>query len=124
MKSKQLRRALESLAEEGVSRLFKPLNGAAWIVGVVGPLQFDVIAHRIQSEYNLKAGFEDAPYETARWIAGGEKTEIDRFVAANSNSMAEDPDGALVFLARNAWTLGRAQEDYPAVRFAAIREQA
>ncbi len=56
MKSKQLRRALESLAEEGVSRLFKPLSGSAWIVGVVGPLQFDVIAHRIQSEYNLKGG--------------------------------------------------------------------
>jgi len=123
MKAKQLRRALESLSEEGVSRLFKPLNGSAWIVGVVGPLQFDVLAHRIQAEYNLKAGFEDAPYETARWIGGTEKGEIERFVAANSNAMAEDPDGALVFLARNAWTLGRAQEDYPRLRFAAVREQ-
>jgi peptide chain release factor 3 len=124
MKSKQLRRALESLAEEGVSRLFKPLNGSAWIVGVVGPLQFDVLAHRIASEYGLKAGFEEAPYETARWIAADDKAEYERFVAANPNAMAEDPDGAMVYLARNAWTLGRAQEDYPKVRFAAIKEQA
>jgi peptide chain release factor 3 len=123
LKSKQLRRALESLAEEGVSRLFKPLSGSAWIVGVVGPLQFDVIAHRIQSEYNLKAGFEEAPYETARWISG-ERPEVEKFAAANGGAMAEDPDGALVFLARNAWALQRAQDDFPAVRFAAVREQA
>ncbi len=124
MKAKQLRRALENLSEEGVSRLFKPLNGSAWIVGVVGPLQFDVLAHRIRSEYDLRAGFEDAPFETARWIAGGEKSEIERFVSANSQAMAEDPDGALVFLARNAWALGRAQEDFPKLTFAAVREQA
>jgi peptide chain release factor 3 len=124
MKSKQLRRALESLAEEGVSRLFKPLNGSAWIVGVVGPLQFDVLAHRIASEYSLKAGFEDAPYETARWIAADDKLELQKFVDANPNAMAEDPDGAMVFLARNAWTLTRAQDDNPLIRFAAIREQA
>ena len=123
MKSKQLRRALESLAEEGVSRLFKPTNGSAWIVGVVGALQFDVLTHRIANEYQLKAGFEDAPYETARWIASDDKAELERFIAANPNAMAEDPDGAWVYLARNAWTLGRAQEDYPRIRFAAVREQ-
>jgi len=123
MKAKQLRKALEDLAEEGVSQLFKPLNGATWIVGVVGMLQFDVIANRIESEYNLKAGFEEAPYDTARWLHGEDKVALEKFVEANGSSMAEDRDGALVFLARNAWTLSRAQQDFPQLTFSATREQ-
>jgi len=123
MKAKQLRKALEDLAEEGVSQLFKPLSGATWIVGVVGQLQFDVIANRIESEYGLKAGFEEAPFETARWIHSDDKLLIKRFAEANTSSMAEDRDGALVFLARNAWALGRAQQDFPEMVFSATREQ-
>jgi peptide chain release factor 3 len=123
MKAKQLRKALEDLAEEGASQLFKPLNGSSWIVGVVGQLQFEVIANRIESEYNLKAGFEDAPFETARWISADDKLLIRKFVEANPSAIAEDRDGALVFLARNAWTLGRAQQDFPGVSFSATREQ-
>jgi len=124
MKAKQLKKALEDLAEEGVSQLFKPVNGATWIVGVVGMLQFDVIANRIESEYNLKAGFEDAPYDTARWIHCEDKAIIKKFMDANMSSMAEDRDGASVFLARNSWTLSRAQQDFPQITFSATREQA
>ena len=123
MRAKQLRRALEDLAEEGVSQVFKPLNGATWIVGVVGQLQFDVLVARIAAEYSIKAGFEEAPYETARWVHADDQTVLKRFAEANGANMAEDRDGALVYLARNAWQLGRAQEDFPAVRFSATREQ-
>ena len=123
MKAKQLKKALEDLAEEGVSQLFKPLNGATWIVGVVGMLQFDVIANRIESEYNLKAGFEDAPFDTARWVHCEDKLILKKFMDVNMSSMAEDRDGAPVFLARNSWTLNRAQQDFPEIRFSATREQ-
>jgi peptide chain release factor 3 len=37
--------------------------------------------------------------------------------------MAEDRDGGLVYLARNSWTLNRAQQDFPEVTFSATREQ-
>ena len=70
MKSKHLKRALEQLAEEGVTRLFKPLVGGDFIIGVVGPLQLDVLAARLKSEYELGVRLEDAPYETARWVEG------------------------------------------------------
>jgi peptide chain release factor 3 len=123
LKAKQLKKALDDLAEEGVSQLFKPLNGSSWIVGVVGQLQFEVIANRIESEYNLKAGFEDAPYDTARWIGADDPLLVKKFIEANGSAMAEDRDGAPVFLARNAWTLGRAQQDFPQLRFSATREQ-
>src|SRR5690606_12266525 len=83
MRVKHLRRALEDLAEEGVSQLFKPLIGAQWIVGVVGELQFDVLASRIANEYDVKAAFEPAPFEYARWAAADDAMELKRFVEGN-----------------------------------------
>ena len=69
MKAKHLKRALESLAEEGVTQVFKPLIGAQWTVGVVGNLQLDVLKSRLHAEYGLDVDLEASPYETARWIA-------------------------------------------------------
>jgi peptide chain release factor 3 len=123
MKAKQLKKALEDLAEEGVSQVFKPTDGSTWIVGVVGPLQFDVLGTRIATEYNIKAGFEESPFVTARWVAADDAAELTRFAEANRSNMAEDRDGALVYLARNSWQLNRAQQDFPKVRFTATREQ-
>ncbi|MBF0326884.1 MAG: peptide chain release factor 3 [Alphaproteobacteria bacterium] len=123
MKAKQLKKALDDLAEEGVSQVFKPLDGSTWIVGVVGPLQFDVLTTRIAAEYNIKAGFEDGGFVTARWVFADEPAEMERFMAANKSNMAQDRDGGLVYLARNSWQLGRAGQDFPKVRFTATREQ-
>ena len=123
MKAKQLKKALEDLAEEGVSQVFKPVDGSTWIVGVVGPLQFDVLTTRIESEYNIKAGFEEAPFVTARWVACDDEAELKRFCDMNKSNMAEDRDGGLVYLARNSWQLNRAQQDHDKVRFTATREQ-
>lgn len=123
MKAKQLKKALDDLAEEGVSQVFKPVDGSTWIVGVVGPLQFDVLTTRIESEYGIKAGFEDGGFVTARWVACDDAKEMDRFALANKSNMAEDREGAAVYLARNTWQLGRAQQDFPNIRFTATREQ-
>jgi peptide chain release factor 3 len=123
MRAKQLRRALEDLAEEGVTQVFRPLSGAQPIVGVVGPLQLDVLSARIKAEYNIAVGFEDAPYETARWVSAEDRPELERFTGRQRASLAEDRDGAPVFLARNAWELNRTMEDWPAIRFSATRER-
>jgi len=123
MKAKQLKKALEDLAEEGVSQVFKPQDGSTWIVGVVGPLQFDVLTTRIESEYSIKAGFEEAPFVTARWVACDDDATLRRFIDANKSNMAEDRDGGLVYLARNSWQLTRAQQDFETVRFTSTREQ-
>jgi peptide chain release factor 3 len=123
MRAKQLRRALEDLAEEGVTQVFRPLSGAQPIVGVVGPLQLDVLSARIKAEYNLAMGFEEAPYETARWVSAKDAAELERFRARQRASLAEDRDGAPVFLARNAWDLNRTVEDWPKIRFSATRER-
>jgi peptide chain release factor 3 len=123
LKAKHLRKALESLAEEGVTQLFKPALGADMIVGAVGSLQIDVMKERIKAEYGLDVTFEPVMYSTARWVAGDDDKQLDEFVTKNTANMAEDLDGAPVYLAKSAWDVGYAQEKNPDLRFLATRER-
>ena len=123
MKSKHLRHALEQLAEEGVTRVFKPASGGDWIVGVVGALQLDVLTTRLEAEYGLATRLEGAPYQAARWLDTDDPAEIERFRLKNPSSSAEDHDGVPVFLARNAWDLRTTIEEWPTLRFKETREQ-
>jgi peptide chain release factor 3 len=105
MKSKHLRHALEQLADEGVTRVFKPANGGDWIIGVVGALQLDVLTARLNAEYGLATRLDGAPYQAARWLDADDSDELERFRRQNPSASAEDHDGVPVFLARNAWDL-------------------
>ncbi|HEY8944744.1 MAG TPA: peptide chain release factor 3, partial [Polyangiaceae bacterium] len=122
LRAKHLSRALEQLAEEGVARIFKPRSGGYVIVGVVGPLQFDVLSDRIRTEYDIPVVFESASLHTARWVAADEHKVLEEFVRQNEAYLAEDHTGAPVFLARNAWHLETAQKDYPKIRFHKTKE--
>src|SRR5229473_2401794 len=122
MKSKHLRHALTQLADEGVTRVFKPGNGSDWIIGVVGALQLDVLEARLAAEYGLATRLDAAPYEAARWL-DAEPAELDRFRTRNGAALAEDHDGVPIFLARNAWDLRTTIEEWPAIRFSVTREQ-
>ena len=123
MKQKHLARALTSLAEEGVTQVFKPALGSYWIVGVVGPLQLDVLKSRLAAEYGLDVDLEASPYDAARWISG-EPADVDKFTDANKGGMASDRDGAPVFLAKSAWELGYVADKFPKIKFAKTRERA
>jgi peptide chain release factor 3 len=123
MKAKHLGRALEQLAEEGAAQAFKMFLGSDWIVGVVGALQFDVLADRIKNEYDLPVIFEGTSFERARWVEADDIRTVKRFADANRDNIADDHAGAVVFLARNDWQLNRAKQDWPDVRFLETREQ-
>jgi len=123
MKQKHLARALTSLAEEGVTQVFKPQIGSYWIVGVVGPLQLDVLKSRLRAEYGLDVELEQAPYDTARWISGSD-ADIEKFLDGNRGGMAADRDGAPVFLAKSTWELGYVADKNPGIKFAKTRERA
>jgi len=122
LRAKHLGRALEQLAEEGAASVFRPRIGTDWIVGVVGALQFDVLADRIRTEYDVPVKFEPSSLFTARWVAADDPAELKRFIDTNQGSIADDHDNAPVFLARNAWHLGRTQEDFPRIKFLKTRE--
>lgn len=123
LKSKHLGNALQQIAEEGGASVFKPIVGSEWIVGVVGSLQFEVMADRIRSEFGIPVMFEPTQYYTARWVSSPDKEEFKRFQDTNQLNIAEDHDGAIVFLARNAWHLGKIQEDFPKLVLSKTREQ-
>jgi peptide chain release factor 3 len=122
MRSKQLKKALEELSQEGASQIFKPLSGSNWIIGVVGALQFDVIASRLLAEYNVRGSFEDVSYTTARWVHCADAAMLKAFTDKNMYNLAEDATGALAYLAPNDWHLTRIQEDWKGVTFAKTRE--
>ena len=90
MKAKKLKEALQQMAEEGVVQVFRPLDGAPALVGVVGPLQLDVLkvrlAGRIRPRDRLRArrnsswragSRRDGP-QGARPVRGGQLFELRR----------------------------------------------
>jgi len=123
MRSKHLGRALLQLAEEGAARVFKTTIGGNWIVGVVGALQFEVLADRIRTEYEIPVHFEGTALHTARWVDCDDQLELKRFIDGNRGAGAEDHDGAPVFLARNNWHLETTQKEWPKIQFLKTKEQ-
>ena len=123
LKAKHLKKALESLAEEGVTQLFRQQVGGEFVIGAVGALQIDVMAQRVADEYGIEVVFETCPFETARWLQGPQD-KIDAFIDRHKTAIAEDIDGAVVFLAKSSWEVGYSQEKYPDVTFAKTRERA
>ncbi|MEE9455153.1 MAG: peptide chain release factor 3 [Paracoccaceae bacterium] len=121
LKAKHLDKALHQFAEEGAAKIFKPNIGAGFIVGVVGPLQFEVLASRIELEYGLPVRFEATQFTSARWISGG-KEAVDAFINANKGHMATDHDGDPVYLTRLQWDIDRVERDYPDVKLTATKE--
>lgn len=124
MRAKHLGRAVTQLAEEGVARVFRTNIGSNWIVGVVGTLQFEVLADRIRTEYDIPVNFETAAISTALWVDSKEPEELKRFIDKNSGDLAYDHDEFPVFLARNAWHMQNATETWPGINFLKVREQA
>jgi peptide chain release factor 3 len=123
MRAKQLNRALDDMAEEGVAQVFRPVFGSWPILGAVGTLQLDVLVSRLRLEYDVPIRLEPAPYETARWIVSEKPERLQKFCESYRSSIAEDKDAALVFLAKNAWTLNNAIEEWPEVKFLKVRER-
>jgi peptide chain release factor 3 len=121
-KTKQLRKALDDLSEEGVIQVFYPEIGSNWVVGVVGQLQLEVLISRLEAEYKVDAFLEPAPYDTARWLNGSEAA-LKTFAQFNGGNMAKDRDGNPVFMARSVWDVGYQQEKNPDLVFSATKER-
>lgn len=117
LKAKHLSNALEQLAEEGAARIFKPTIDPNWIVGVIGMLQFDVLADRIRTEYDIPVKFEPVALHTARWLSAEDPRVLKGFMDANNSAIANDHDGDPVFLARNSWHLDDTQSKNPGIVF-------
>mgnify|MGYP003631361162 CR=1 FL=1 len=121
MKAKHLEKALMQFAEEGAAKVFKPAIGSGFVVGVVGQLQFEVLASRIELEYSLPVRFESSQFTSARWVNGARQA-VDKFVESNKQHIGYDHDGDVVYLTRLQWDIDRVVRDYPDIRLTATKE--
>jgi len=121
MKAKHLEKALMQFAEEGAAKVFKPNIGSGFIVGVVGQLQFEVLASRIEMEYGLPVRFEPTQFTSARWVSG-DKADVEKFVNVNKQHIAHDHDGDVVYMTRLQWDIDRIERDHPELKLTATKE--
>ncbi|XUM21474.1 peptide chain release factor 3 [Bradyrhizobium oligotrophicum S58] len=122
MKAKKLKEALQQMSEEGVVQVFRPRDGAPALVGVVGPLQLDVLKARLDAEYSLPVEFEISEFSLARWISCDDKKKLEAFIAANNSGVADDVDGDPVFLAKNEFYLGYTKERAEGIVFSNVKD--
>lgn len=97
LKSKALHKGLNQLSQEGATQVFRPINNSDQILGAVGILQFDVVAHRLKHEYSVDCQFEPVNVGGCRWVIGNDK-DIEELKKTAGNGVAIDSSGALVYL--------------------------
>jgi peptide chain release factor 3 len=122
MKAKKLKQALQEMAEEGVVQVFRPTDGSPALIGVVGPLQLDVLRDRLAAEYGLPVEFDQSEFQLARWISAADRKKLDEFVEANRAGIADDLDGDLVYLARSQFYLDYTRERAPGIVFTDVKD--
>lgn len=128
LKTKQLKAGLQQLGEEGAIQVFRPIAGSVLLLGAVGQLQFEVVAHRLEHEYGCKARIMPSRFQVARWVTcapedGGDK-ELKRFIDANDHRMAYDAVDAPTVLVEYAPELRAIESNWPKIKFHALREHA
>lgn len=128
LRTKQLRAGLTQLGEEGAIQVFRPIAGSVLLLGAVGQLQFEVVAHRLQAEYGVKARIGNSNYSLARWVTcepeNGGETELKRFMQANAHRIALDAVDAPTLLVDHSATLRAVEANWPKIKFHAMREHA
>jgi peptide chain release factor 3 len=123
LKAKALSKGLGQLCEEGATQLFRPLRNNDQILGAVGPLQFEVVAFRLQDEYAVQCAFEPIGVHTARWVYCDDERKLAEFRTKAYEHLAVDHGGALVYLAPSRVNLGLTVERWPDITFRETREQ-
>jgi peptide chain release factor 3 len=122
LRMKALAKGLDQLCEEGATQLFRPLRNADLILGAVGQLQFEVVAFRLQDEYNVQCVFDNIAVHTARWVSATDARRLEEFKLKAYEHLALDHGGALVYLAPSRVNLQLTRERWPDIGFHTTRE--
>lgn len=118
MKRKQLQKGLEQLSEEGVVQIYRQrgMGDKDPVLGAVGALQFEVLQHRLASEYTVETRIERLPYVHARWVQGP-GLDPDFFERREDSRCLLDRDDNPVLLFKSDWALRWATENYKTLEF-------
>jgi len=124
LRTKQLQQGLMQLGEEGAIQVFKPEAGGNMLLGAVGQLQFEVVQHRLNTEYDCDIRLEACQYTGARWITADTPAELRELENAYPMRMARDAADTLAYLCTSPYDVRLAQERFPKIHFHPLREHA
>jgi peptide chain release factor 3 len=124
LRTKQLQQGLAQLGEEGAIQVFRPEMGGNMLLGAVGQLQFEVVQHRLKSEYDADVRLEGCQYTGARWITADTPAELKAFCDAYPQRLARDAADTLAYLCTSPYDVRLAQERFPKIHFHPLREHA
>ena len=122
LKLKALKKGLSQLCEEGATQLFKPMKNNDLILGAVGLLQFDVVAHRLLDEYKVVCNFESINVATARWVECEDIKIFEEFKRKAHDNLALDHSDLLVYIAPTRVNLNLTEERWPDIKLQRTRE--
>jgi len=119
---KRFREGLEQLLQEGVVQSFslKDSSQRVPLLGAVGPLQFEVVQYRMQSEYGAESRLEHAAWKVLRWAATEDGSSIDDAALPTGARLAFDVAGKPVILFPDEWSCNFFAQRNPKVRLAAL----
>ena len=124
LRTKQLQQGLAQLGEEGAIQVFKPDVGGPMLLGAIGQLQFEVVQHRLKTEYDADVRLDGCQYTSARWITADAPAELRAFTDAYPMRMAHDAANTLAYLCTSPYDVRLAQERFPKIHFHPLREHA
>jgi peptide chain release factor 3 len=114
-KYKPFRRGLDQLLSEGLVQAFQVRNGQnAPLLAAVGPLQFEVVQWRLQSEYGADARLESTPWQLMRWVDPSvSQDRLSDIRLPPGAQQAEDSESRPVLLFDAEWALKYFHENHP-----------
>jgi peptide chain release factor 3 len=123
VRHKRFDEAVHQLAEEGLLQVFMPQSGFRHpIVGVVGALQFDVIAARLQSEYGIQCSVDSLPYTAARWPVRADGQTASLNLPLTGVLAVKDHRERDVLLFASEWEIRYCADRNPGVEFRGMVE--
>ncbi|MBT0569906.1 peptide chain release factor 3 [Curvibacter sp. CHRR-16] len=124
LRTKQLQQGLAQLGEEGAIQVFKPEFGGNMLLGAIGQLQFEVVQHRLKTEYDADIRLESSQYTGARWITADNAQDLKAFCDAYPQRLAKDAADTLAYMCTSPYDVRLAQERFPKIHFHPLREHA
>ena len=104
---KRFREGLDQLLQEGVVQVLQLRNSAnrAPLLAAVGPLQFEVVQYRLQSEYGADSRLENASWDLLRWVSPGQDLDQLEPLLPSGGRLAYDAFQQPVILFPTEWAL-------------------
>ena len=111
MKRKQFVKGVTQIAQEGAIQIFTDMGGGMEqiYVGVVGVLQFEVLAYRLLNEYNVEIVNTPLSYQYVRWIEN-EGLNLKALNLSSDTKIVEDLRGRSLLLFSNQWGINWAED--------------